>query len=103
MTFGFSRDDSRNYLDSYLEQGILKDDPFATIDQEGVGYLIEMAIKSVRRLNPSIKVGVCGEHGGDPASIHFFQSLGVDYVSCSPSRIRVAQLAAAQSGRVAAH
>jgi pyruvate,orthophosphate dikinase len=98
MTFGFSRDDSRNYLDSYLEQGILKADPFSTIDREGVGYLIEMAIKNVRLLNPAIKVGVCGEHGGDPASIQFFQSVGVDYVSCSPSRIRVAQLAAAQPG-----
>ncbi|MGH9597873.1 MAG: pyruvate, phosphate dikinase [Edaphobacter sp.] len=99
MTFGFSRDDSRSYLDSYLEQGILKADPFITIDREGVGYLMEMAIKSVRSLNPSIKIGVCGEHGGDPDSIHFFQSLGVDYVSCSPARLPVAQLAIAQVGR----
>jgi pyruvate,orthophosphate dikinase len=99
MTFGFSRDDSRNYLESYLEQGILKADPFTTIDREGVGYLMEMAIKNVRLLNPSIKIGVCGEHGGDPESIEFFQSIGVDYVSCSPSRLHVAQLAAAQSVR----
>jgi pyruvate,orthophosphate dikinase len=98
MTYGFSRDDSRNYLESYLQQGILKADPFTTIDQEGVGYLMEMAIKSVRLLNPSIKIGVCGEHGGDPESIRFFHSIGVDYVSCSPSRLRVAQLAAAQAG-----
>jgi pyruvate,orthophosphate dikinase len=98
MTYGFSRDDSRNYLESYLLQGILKADPFTTIDQEGVGYLMEMAIKSVRLLNPSIKIGVCGEHGGDPESIRFFQSIGVDYVSCSPARLRVAQLAAAQAG-----
>jgi pyruvate,orthophosphate dikinase len=99
MTFGFSRDDSRSYLDSYLEQGILKVDPFITIDREGVGYLMEMAIKSVRSLNPAIKIGVCGEHGGDPESIHFFQSLGVDYVSCSPARLPVAQLAVAQAGK----
>ncbi len=97
MTFGFSRDDARNYLDSYLEQGILKVDPFITIDREGVGQLMQMAITSVRAVNPSIKIGVCGEHGGDPESIQFFHSLGVDYVSCSPSRLRVAQLAAAQA------
>ena len=96
MTFGFSRDDAYNYLDSYLQQGILECDPFVTIDREGVGALIQMAIKSVREANPSIKVGVCGEHGGDPESISFFKALGVDYVSCSPSRIRIAQLAAAQ-------
>jgi pyruvate,orthophosphate dikinase len=96
MTYGFSRDDARSYLDSYLEQGILKADPFITIDREGVGHLMQLAIDSVRRVNPSIKIGVCGEHGGDPESIHFFQSLGVDYVSCSPSRLPVAQLAAAQ-------
>jgi pyruvate,orthophosphate dikinase len=98
MTFGFSRDDARNYLESYLEQGILKVDPFVTVDEEGVGYLMRMAIESVREVNPAIKIGVCGEHGGDPESIHFFHSLGVDYVSCSPSRLRIAQLAAAQAG-----
>jgi pyruvate,orthophosphate dikinase len=97
MTYGFSRDDARNYIDSYLDQGILKVDPFITIDREGVGHLMQMAISSVRELNPAIKIGVCGEHGGDPESIQFFQSLGVDYVSCSPSRLRVAQLAAAQA------
>ena len=96
MTYGFSRDDARNYLDSYLQQGILKVDPFVTIDREGVGHLMEMAINSVRKVNPKIKIGVCGEHGGDPESIEFFQSLGVDYVSCSPARLRVAQLASAQ-------
>jgi len=99
MTYGFSRDDAPNYLHSYLEQGILKEDPFITIDREGVGHLMQMAIRSVRLLNPAIKIGVCGEHGGDPESIHYFQSLGVDYVSCSPSRLRVAQLAAAQGAR----
>jgi pyruvate,orthophosphate dikinase len=97
MTYGFSRDDARNYIDNYLEQGILKEDPFMTIDREGVGRLMEMAINSVRQVNPAIKIGVCGEHGGDPESIQFFHALGVDYVSCSPARLRVAQLAAAQA------
>ena len=96
MTFGFSRDDSSRYLNSYLEQGILKSDPFIRIDEEGVGSLIESAIRNARAVNPSIKVGVCGEHGGDPDSIKFFHKLGVDYVSCSPARISIAQLAAAQ-------
>ena len=98
MTYGFSRDDARSYLDSYIEQGIFKADPFITIDQEGVGELMRMAISNVRRVNPTIKIGICGEHGGDPESISFFHTLGVDYVSCSPSRLRVAQLAVAQAG-----
>ncbi len=98
MTFGFSRDDARSYLDSYIEQGIFKVDPFMHIDQEGVGELMRMAIASVRRVTPNIKIGVCGEHGGDPESIAFFHTLGVDYVSCSPSRLQVAQLAVAQAG-----
>ena len=97
MTYGFSRDDARSYLDSYLEQGIFKADPFITIDCDGVGELMRMAIHSVRQLNPTIKIGICGEHGGDPESIGFFHTLGVDYVSCSPSRLRVAQLAVAQA------
>jgi len=96
MTFGFSRDDARKYLDTYLELGILKDDPFITVDREGVGQLMRLAIQNARQSNPSIKVGVCGEHGGDPRSIEFFHSLGVDYVSASPARIPVAQLALAQ-------
>jgi pyruvate, orthophosphate dikinase len=96
MTFGFSRDDARKYLDTYLELGILKDDPFMTIDREGVGALIRSAILQARAANPKIKIGVCGEHGGDPASIRFFEEIGVDYVSCSPARIPVAQLTAAQ-------
>ncbi len=102
MTFGFSRDDSASYISSYLEQGLLKTDPFVTIDREGVGKLMEMAIASVRAVDRSIKIGVCGEHAGDPESIAFFQTLGVDYISCSPSRLRVAQLAAAQSSPVCA-
>jgi pyruvate,orthophosphate dikinase len=95
MTFGFSRDDCRSFLDTYLEQSILPNDPFATIDQEGVGQLIKMAITALRDVNPLMKVGVCGEHAGDPKSISFFKSVGVDYVSCSPSRIPVARLACA--------
>ena len=96
MTYGFSRDDAYNYLDTYLQQGILRADPFVTIDQEGVGSLIQMAVESVRAVNPLIKIGVCGEHGGDPESIRFFKSLDLDYVSCSPSRLRIAQLSVAQ-------
>ncbi len=99
MTYGFSRDDAYTYLESYLQQGILKADPFITIDQEGVGALIQMAVKSVRAENPMIKIGVCGEHGGDPASIQFFKTLDLDYVSCSPSRLKIAQLAAAKASR----
>lgn len=97
MTFGFSRDDASSFLSSYLEQGILGSDPFANIDQQGVGVLMSMAISQLRFANPKIKIGVCGEHGGDPLSIEFFASLGVDYVSCSPARVPVAQLAVAQT------
>jgi pyruvate,orthophosphate dikinase len=97
MTYGFSRDDSRRYLDDYLQQGIFKADPFVSIDREGVGYLIRLALGQVRAQNPGIKTGVCGEHGGDPESIQFFHSLGVDYVSCSPARLPLAQLAAAHA------
>ena len=98
MTYGFSPDDARSYLDSYVEQGIFKSDLFITIDCDGVGELMRMAITSVRRVNSSIKIGVCGEHGGDPESIAFFRKLGVDYVSCSSSRLLVARLAVAQAG-----
>jgi pyruvate, orthophosphate dikinase len=97
MTYGFSRDDARKFLDAYMEAGILKKDPFLTLDREGVGPLIEMAIENARAVNPSIRIGVCGEHAGDPDSIEFLQSLNVDYVSCSPARIPVARLAVAQS------
>ena len=97
LTFGFSRDDAHKYLDSYLELGILKHNPFLTIDRGGVGSLIEMAVCKARAANPKIKIGICGEHGGDPASIAFFESVGVDYVSCSPARIPIAQLSAART------
>jgi pyruvate,orthophosphate dikinase len=97
MTFGFSRDDARKYLDAYIEAGILKKDPFITIDREGVGALMQMAIERAREANPGIKIGVCGEHAGDPESIVFFETLDLDYLSCSPARIPAAQLAIAHS------
>ena len=97
MTYGFSRDDARKFIDAYLELGILQDDPFVTLDQEGVGALISLAIREARGAKKSIKIGVCGEHGGDPRSIKFFRSVCVDYVSCSPARIPLAQLAMAQA------
>ncbi len=97
LTFGFSRDDAHKYLDTYLERGILKHDPFLTIDCDGVGSLIRSAIRKARIANPRIKIGVCGEHGGDPASIAFFEDIGVDYVSCSPARLPTAQLSAAHT------
>lgn len=99
MTFGFSRDDAGSFLPSYAERGILNIDPFKTIDRVGVGALIQMAVFQLRDANPHIKIGVCGEHGGDPESIEFFSSLGIDYVSCSPGRVSIAQLAAAQESR----
>jgi pyruvate, orthophosphate dikinase len=97
MTFGFSRDDARKYLDAYIEAGILKKDPFITIDREGVGALMQMAIERARESNPGIKIGVCGEHGGDPESIEFLETLDLNYVSCSPARIPAAQLALAHT------
>ena len=100
MTFGFSRDDASSFLCAYLEQGILQADPFVTIDQQGVGRLIQMAIEQLRAANPRIKLGVCGEHAGDPASIGFLISLGIDYISCSPARVSLAQLAAAQTAGI---
>jgi len=97
MTFGYSRDDAASFLPTYIETGILPDDPFATIDQEGVGELVALAVKRGREARHDLKLGVCGEHGGDPRSIHFFHSVGLDYVSCSPFRVAVARLAAAHA------
>jgi pyruvate,orthophosphate dikinase len=97
MTFGFSRDDARKYLDAYIEAGILDKDPFITIDREGVGSLMRTAIERARETNPEIKIGVCGEHGGDPESIEFLQTLDLNYLSCSPARIPAARLAIAQT------
>jgi pyruvate,orthophosphate dikinase len=97
MTYGYSRDDAASFLPAYIESGILPDDPFATIDQDGVGELVSIATKRGREARHDLKVGVCGEHGGDPRSIHFFHGVGLDYVSCSPFRVAVARLAAAHA------
>jgi pyruvate,orthophosphate dikinase len=96
-TFGLSRDDSGSFLDAYQEKGIFEKDPFVTIDQSGVGELIRIATERGRATRPELKLGICGEHGGDPASIHFCQDAGLDYVSCSPYRVPIARLAAAQA------
>ena len=97
MTFGFSRDDAGKFLDAYYEKKIYESDPFARLDQKGVGRLIEMAAKLGRQTRPDLKLGVCGEHGGDPSSVEFFHNTGLDYVSCSPFRVPIARLAAAQA------
>lgn len=97
MTYGFSRDDSGPFISAYLEQGLLEISPFESIDQQGVGALVEMAVTTGRDNNPTLKLGICGEHGGDPASIAFFHRIGLDYVSCSPWRVCVARLAAAHA------
>jgi pyruvate,orthophosphate dikinase len=94
---GISRDDSASFMDSYVRHGIFAEDPFASLDREGVGELIKTACQRGRAARPGLKLGVCGEHGGDPASIHFFQNCGLDYVSCSPYRVPIARLAAAQA------
>ncbi len=97
MTFGFSRDDAGKFLGDYYEKKIYESDPFARVDQKGVGRLIQTAVKLGRKTRPDIHLGVCGEHGGDPASVEFFHSVGLDYVSCSPFRVPIARLAAAQA------
>jgi pyruvate,orthophosphate dikinase len=97
-TMGLSRDDAGKFLPAYIETGILPRDPFVSLDIDGVGALIELAAQRGRRARPQLKLGVCGEHGGDPASIAFFQHLGLDYVICSPFRVSIARLAAAQAG-----
>ena len=96
-TLGISRDDAASFMDSYVRQGIFTQDPFASLDKEGVGELIETACQRGRNARAGLKLGICGEHGGDPASIHFFQKCGLDYVSCSPYRVPIARLAAAQA------
>ena len=97
MTFGLSRDDTGELIREYVEKGILAEDPFQTIDQEGVGSLMEMAVGAGRKVRPNIRLGICGEHGGDPRSIEFCHRIGLHYVSCSPFRIPVARIAAAQA------
>ena len=97
MTFGFSRDDAGKFLNAYYDNKIYESDPFARLDQAGVGKLVDMACKLGRATRPDLKLGVCGEHGGDPSSVEFFHKVGVDYVSCSPFRVPIARLAAAQA------
>ncbi|NLC74582.1 MAG: pyruvate, phosphate dikinase, partial [Clostridiales bacterium] len=97
MTFGFSRDDSGKFLQDYYKSKIYEADPFAHLDQNGVGQLIEMATEKAKKVRPDIKLGICGEHGGDPASIEFCNRVGLTYVSCSPFRVPIARLAAAQA------
>jgi pyruvate,orthophosphate dikinase len=96
-TFGLSRDDAARFLSVYEERGILKEDPFQTLDTVGVGQLVRMATERGRAARPNLEVGICGEHGGDPASIRFCHDVGLDYVSCSPLRIPVARIAAAHA------
>ncbi|XP_019437317.1 PREDICTED: pyruvate, phosphate dikinase 2 isoform X2 [Lupinus angustifolius] len=96
MTFGYSRDDAGKFLPTYLASGILQNDPFVVIDQKGVGQLIKMCTEKGRAARPNLKIGICGEHGGEPSSVAFFANIGLDYVSCSPFRVPIARLAAAQ-------
>ena len=97
MTFGFSRDDAGKFLNAYYDNKIFENDPFAKLDQTGVGKLMETAIKLGKPVNPNLHVGICGEHGGDPSSVEFCHKIGLDYVSCSPFRVPIARLAAAQA------
>jgi pyruvate,orthophosphate dikinase len=97
MTLGLSRDDCGKFLPEYIDNGLLKNDPFTSIDTTGVGELVELGVKRGRKTQPQLKTGVCGEHGGDPRSIDFFNSVGLDYVSCSPYRVSAARLSAAQA------
>ena len=97
MTFGFSRDDAGKFLGAYYDAKIYENDPFAKLDQTGVGKLMEMAIKLGKASNPDLHIGICGEHGGDPSSVEFCNKIGLDYVSCSPYRVPIARLAAAQA------
>jgi pyruvate,orthophosphate dikinase len=97
MTFGYSRDDAGKFLPIYIEKGLLKNDPFQTLDQEGVGQLVEMGTQKGRQTRSDLKVGICGEHGGDPDSVEFCHRVGMNYVSCSPFRVPIARLAAAQA------
>ncbi|MDE5957157.1 MAG: pyruvate, phosphate dikinase, partial [Muribaculaceae bacterium] len=97
MTFGFSRDDAPKFLKFYKDHGIIKVDPFEVLDQEGVGQLVERGVKKGRATREDLKVGICGEHGGEPSSVKFCAKLGMNYVSCSPFRVPIARVAAAQA------
>ncbi len=96
-TFGLSRDDAGRFLPFYVDKKILKDDPFRTIDVDGVGQLIQTGVEKGRKVRPDLKVGICGEHGGDPSSVEFCHKVGLNYVSCSPYRVPIARLAAARA------
>jgi pyruvate,orthophosphate dikinase len=96
-TYGLSRDDTASIIEDYCRKGIFPCDPFTTIDPDGVGELVRIGVERGRATRPGIKLGICGEHGGDPASVHFCQEVGLDYVSCSPFRVPIARLAAAQA------
>ena len=97
MTYGFSRDDAGKFLSDYYQKQIFESDPFARIDTKGVGQLIKMAVEKGRSIRSDIKLGICGEHGGDPSSVEFCNEIGLNYVSCSPYRVPIARLAAAQA------
>ncbi|MGC8867756.1 MAG: putative PEP-binding protein, partial [Elusimicrobiales bacterium] len=97
MGFGFSRDDSGVFIKDYIEKKILSEDPFQTIEQEGIGELIRITVERGKKVNKNIKIGICGEQGGDPKSVEFCHNVGLDYVSCSPFRVPIAILAAAQA------
>ena len=97
MTYGFSRDDAGKFLDAYYDAKIFENDPFAKLDQVGVGKLMEMAVKLGKGVRKDLHCGICGEHGGDPSSVEFCHKIGLDYVSCSPFRVPIARLAAAQA------
>jgi pyruvate,orthophosphate dikinase len=96
-TMGLSRDDAGKFLGAYVDKGMLERDPFVTIDADGVGELVRLASERGRAAKPKLKLGICGEHGGDPESVAFCESVGLDYVSCSPFRVPIARLAAAQA------
>ena len=97
MTFGFSRDDTGKLIESYVNKGILEEDPFQTLDVNGVGKLVKMSVEEGKQTRAKIKLGICGEHGGDPKTIGFCHNVGLNYVSCSPFRVPIARLAAAQA------
>ena len=103
MTYGFSRDDSSKFMDAYFDAKIIENDPFARLDQSGVGQLMKMAIEKGKKVRPTLHCGICGEHGGDPSSVEFCNEIGLDYVSCSPFRVPIARLAAAQAALSKAH
>jgi pyruvate,orthophosphate dikinase len=96
-TYGISRDDAASFLGTYVSKGILEIDPFISVDRDGVGELVKIGVARGRKTRPGLKVGICGEHGGDPASVAFCHEIGLDYVSCSPYRVPIARLAAAQA------